>query len=124
MDNTSTASAELTYNKTDKNDTFEQADDKLSAIAPDESAPSPHSRKFTFRKTCVTIGFLLVVAAWVLMMPKPFISMGCVVVGLILSIIGVRVPAGPRRDFATTAIVAGSVLVLVYALYIGLLAFI
>lgn len=94
---------------------------------PDISTDNPNpalSKKLNTRKKLVPIGFILVVAAWVLMMPLPAASMVCVVVGLIMSIIGVRIPAGPRRDFAITAIIAASVLILVYALFIGMLALI
>lgn len=83
----------------------------------DAPANSHEDKKIRDRRRCVTVGFIFVLAGWATMMLNEWISLGCTVVGLILSCIGVRIPPGPRRDFATTAIVAASVLLLVFALF-------
>lgn len=81
-----------------------------------ESKPKPRLN----HKIFVAPGFILVILAWVFMIPNFWVSAACLVVGLTMSIIGVRVPPSPRRNFAITAIVAGCVLVVVYALFISL----
>ena len=86
----------------------------------DSKSSAKVTRKVRTRKTFVPIGFILVLAAWLLMMLLPWVSMGCVCVGLIFSIVGLQIPAGARRNLAITSVVAGSVLVLVYAIFIGL----
>lgn len=73
------------------------------------------------RRRWVVVGLLLVIAGWVFMMFYPWVSIGCTLAGLIVSIIGVRIPPGPRRDIATTAIVAASVLLIVFALFATIL---
>ena len=83
----------------------------------DESANAGKTVKIQRRRRWVIFGFLLVLAGWVFMMFYPWLSLGCTVVGLIFSIMGVRIPPGPRRDIGTTAIVAASVLLLVFALF-------
>ena len=65
----------------------------------------------------VFIGFVLVVAGWLTMMLNEWVSFGCVLAGLIVSCIGVRVPAGARRNLAITSIIAASVLLIVLAIF-------
>lgn len=69
------------------------------------------------RRKFVVIGCILVLAGWLLMMLQPTVSLCATFLGLISSIIGVRIPPGPRRNFAITAIIAASVLLLVYAIF-------
>ena len=79
-----------------------------------ETIPVDSNKSSRFRHIAVPIGFILIVIAWFIMMLEPYTSFGCVILGLIFSIIGVRIAPGPRRNFAITAIVAGSVLLLVF----------
>lgn len=78
------------------------------------------NKSHKLRRALVVYGFILVLAGWLTMMVNEWVSIGCTVIGLILSCIGVRIPAGPRRNFAITAIVAASVLILVYLLFVSL----
>lgn len=80
-----------------------------------------YSKAVSRRRKLVILGLLLVVAGWVSMMLHPFVSLACTVLGLVVSIIGVRIPPGPRRDFAITAIVAASVLLVVFAIFVTVL---
>lgn len=91
---------------------------------PIDSAGYEKTYRSESRRTLVPVGALLVLAGWVTMMLNEWLSLGCTLVGLILSIIGVRIPAGPRRNLAITSIVAASVLILVFALFTILIYFI
>ena len=81
------------------------------------SATETQSKSVSRRRKLVILGTLLVLAGWLSMMLHPYVSLGCTIAGLIISIIGVRIPPGPRRDIATTSIVAASVLLLVFAIF-------
>ena len=85
--------------------------------APDTNLSRTPDRRIGRRRTCVAIGFVLVLAAWLTMMWDFRVSIGCTVAGLVLSIIGVRIPPSPARNLAITAIVAGCVLTVVYLLF-------
>lgn len=88
------------------------------------ASPSASPSKYTARRRLAIVGFFLVLAGWLTMMVNEWVSIGATVVGLIFSIVGVRIPPGPARNFAITAIVAASVLILVYALFASILIFI
>ena len=77
--------------------------------------------RYARRRSLVTYGSIFVLLGWLIMMFYPYISIGCDLVGLVCCIIGVRIPAGARRNLAITAIVAGGVLLIVYALFATLL---
>lgn len=118
MDNSTTP----TYNP-DVKDT-DQLSSPLNDIDPVDDGTqteSPRNNSLQIKRTLVPIGVILVLAGWLTMMISPWISLPCAIIGLILSAIGVRIPAGPRRNFAITSIVAASVLVIVYALFISIL---
>lgn len=83
-----------------------------------------YTRGEQIRRSMAVYGFLLVLMGWLTMNWYGWISLGCTVAGLIVSFVSLRIPAGARRNLAITAIVAGMVLMLVYALFIGLLHFI
>ena len=76
------------------------------------------------RRFFVPIGAVLTLVGWLLMMVNPYISAACTFVGLVLSIIGVRIPPGPRRDIAITSIIASSVLLIVLGAFFCLLSMI
>ena len=106
-------------NKDPENDT------QIAADTP-ETHTDGHSStgKLAFRRKLVIFGLILVTAGWVTMMLNEWLSLGCTIAGLVVSCIGVRIPPGPRRDLGTTAIVAASVLLLVYAVFATILALI
>lgn len=107
-----TASTDAQTDPTQQTESL-QPDAQTSADETEEK-PAKHAEG---RRRCVPIGAILVLAGWVLMMFYPKASLVCTVAGLVFSIIGVRIPPGPRRDIATTAIVAGGVLLVVFALF-------
>ena len=82
-----------------------------------------HDKRLARRKY-VPLGALLVLLGWLSMMFDVYVSAGCTFLGLIFSIVGVRIPAGPRRDIAITSIIAAIVLLIVLAAFLSLLAFI
>lgn len=75
------------------------------------------SDKLRVRRALVVYGFIGVLAGWLTMMINPWLSLSLTVIGFILSCIGVRIPPGPRRNFAITAIIAGLVLMLVFGTF-------
>ena len=69
----------------------------------------------------VTLGCIFVLLGWLTLMLNEWVSLGAALVGLVLSCIGVRVPPGPRRNLAITAIIAASVLIIVIAIFAAIL---
>lgn len=104
--------------QTQNTDTTQLSDQPEQAQQPEAPTHNPAQQR---RRKLVVIGIILVLAGWVTMMLNEWVSLGCTVVGLVVSCIGVRIPPGPRRDLGTTAIVAASVLLLVFALFATIL---
>lgn len=97
-----------------------------NAVIPEVAAPlnaddNHKEQKINLRRKFVIYGSILALIGWLTLMLSPYISFGSALAGLVLSIIGVRIPAGPRRDLAITAIIASSVLLIVFALFTFLL---
>lgn len=88
-----------------------------AAEQPAAVEQTPADKKIQFRRKLVVIGFVLVVGGWLTMMLNEWVSLAFTVTGVVLSSIGVRIPPGPRRDFAITSIIAGAVLLLVFILF-------
>ena len=63
-------------------------------------------------------GALLTLIGWITMILNPWLSGGCALAGLILSIIGTCIPRSARRNLAITSIVASSVLILVLSIFL------
>ena len=107
-----------------KEDITAMSHNNESNSGADETATTKRnelSKKTGSRRVCVTIGFVLVLVGWLTMMLNEWVSLFATVAGLVLSCIGVRIPAGPRRNFAITAIIAASVLLLVFAIFATIL---
>lgn len=73
------------------------------------------------RRNAVIAGCILTLLGWALMMFMPWFSLAFTVAGLVTSIIGVRIPAGPRRNLAITSIIASAVLLVVFIAFYVLL---
>lgn len=84
----------------------------------DTNSAAQNDNKLQKRRKAVIYGLILTLLGWILMIPAPWVSMAVTVAGLVTSVIGVRIPAGPRRDLAITAIIASGVLILVFLIFI------
>lgn len=106
--------------------------DTTTNIAPETTDASvetqnkvqQHPDTLAGRRRMVTIGAIFTLIGWLTMMINPWVSLGSTVAGLILSIIGVRIPQSPRRNIAITSIIASAVLLVVFALFASLLTII
>lgn len=101
-----------------------------STVSADENA-EPEAKtviknlKHEKRRKLVVIGAITVFLGWFTFIPfswipaaiTPWLSMVLTVAGLVLSCIGVRIPAGARRNLAITSIIASSVLILVFIVF-------
>ncbi len=92
--------------------------------AADTQNKTPHPANIQRRRRMATIGAVLTLIGWLTMMLNPWVSLGATILGLILSIIGVRIPQSPRRNIAITSIIAAAVLLVVFALFASLLTLI
>ena len=87
-----------------------------------EAKKDPRHEK---RRRFVVMGSLATLLGWLTFIPfswipavlTPWMSMTLTLAGLIMSCIGVRIPAGRRRDLAITSIIASSVLILVFIVF-------
>lgn len=74
---------------------------------------APKRQDHRTRRMLVVVGAVLTVLGWLTLMLNEWLSLALTAAGLVVSILGVRIPPGPRRDVAITAIIAASVLLLV-----------
>lgn len=61
--------------------------------------------------------FVITVLAWVAIPVHYVVSIGLCVLGLVLAVIGLRQPRGGSRNLALVTVVAGAVLLAVYAIF-------
>lgn len=93
-------------------------DEAIDKVANSESNETHHddtSKKqdHRTRRMLVVVGVVLTVLGWLTLMLNEWVSLSLTTAGLVVSILGVRIPPEPRRDVAITAIIAASVLLLV-----------
>lgn len=120
-------SADATQPIADATDLNPAADETLPLTEehPTEEQPVKKDVKHEKRRKMVVIGSISTLLGWIVFIPfswipavlTPWLSMVLTVAGLVLSCIGVRIPAGPRRDLAITSIIASSVLILVFIVF-------
>lgn len=79
-----------------------------------------HGRGIGF-KTCAWVGAVVAIAAWVSMVFSGNVSFCLAIIGVVVSAFGARAPKGLVRDMAITAIVASAVLIVVFAIFFGVI---
>lgn len=87
-------------------------------LAPATDSVMPTKKPHPVRRAMGGYGALLTLIAWITMILNPWLSGGCALAGLILSIIGTCIPRSARRNLAITSLVASFVLLLVLSIFI------
>ncbi len=95
-----------------------------AASQPQAEAAAERPAQSPGLKACAWAGALAALAAWALMMWAPVPSIICCVASLALSILGLRRSSGLLRDMCITAIIAAGVLLLVFGIFYGALAYV
>lgn len=81
----------------------------------DNSTPSAPEKPV--RKGLATAAFVVAVIAWLLLPVLEWVSLGCGVAGLILSVLALRQRRGAWRNMALVALVSTAVLLLVLTIF-------
>lgn len=76
-----------------------------------------------WHKTCAWIGAFITLSAWIALIFNGEVSFFLALAGVIVSAFGVKSPRGLVRDMAITAVVASGVLLVVFAIFFGLLQY-
>lgn len=97
----------------------ETTPERQTTPAP-ERTPEHQSSKGGF-KACAWIGAICAAAAWLALIFNGSVSFFLALAGVIISSFGARSPKGLVRDMAITAIVASAVLILVFAIFFGVI---
>ena len=101
-----------------------RADEAPAAEAVAEAVAAPaRPEQSRGLKACAWLGALAAAGGWLLIMWAPVPSVICSVAAVALSAFGLRRSSGLLRDMCITAIIAAGVLLLVYALFYGALAY-
>jgi len=89
--------------------------DEQAETSIDRQTEAIHPKKNAIdrRRRLVVIGVILTALGWLTLMVNEWLSVALTAAGLIISCLGVRIPPGPRRNLAITAIIAAASLLLV-----------
>lgn len=94
------------------------AEQQNTENAENQQIEHPHPDILNRRRKLVVAGVILTVLGWVLMPCWPWVSLTLSALAVVASSIGVRIPPGPRRNVAITAIIAASVLIVVFLTFL------